>query len=191
MSDLNLGPAEQPSRAKYLVSAALVIAVIVAAVFWFNPHHTAEITIAKTDIFAPHTVTKAAGMSAGGIHVLGETDTEEDNVYLVATVRFKDTLRLPLDPMGASVQMITADNESVDGTVVAQRDLPRLTAIFPNLAPLTQHPLSLERFEPGESREGTLVFLLPGLTENDWKARKSATLTIRLREQQPQTAPVP
>jgi hypothetical protein len=191
MSDLNLGPPEQPSRAKYFVYAVIAIAAIVAAVVWFNPHHVSEITVEHTELFAPHTVTKSAGLQSEGMHVIGETDTAEDDLYLVATVLFKDTLRLPIDPMGASATMITSDNESVDGSLIALRDLPRLAEIFPNLGPLTQHPLSLERLEAGESREGTMVLLFPGITDKDWKAKKSATLTIRLAKQPAQTIPLP
>ncbi|SEG35739.1 hypothetical protein SAMN05421819_2656 [Bryocella elongata] len=190
MSDLNLGPPEQPSRAKYFVSAIIVIAVIVAAVVWFNPHHISEISIERTEVFAPHTVSKTSGIRSGGMHVIGETEFAEDNLYLIATVRFKDTLRIPLDPMGGSATLITPENESVDGTLVALRDLPRLTQIFPNLAPLTGKPLSLDPFQPGEAREGTLVFLFSGIAEKDWKSKKSATITIRLSEQPAQTIPL-
>jgi len=191
MSDLNLGPPEQPSSAKYFVYAVIAIAAIVAAVVWFNPHHISEIAIEHSEVFAPHTVTKGGGPGSGGMHVIGQTDSAEDNVYLVTTVRFKDTLRIPLDPMGASATMITSDNQSVDGNLIALRDLPRLTEIFPNLAPMTQHPLSLERFQPGEAREGTLVFLFSGIAEKDWKTKKSATLTIRLAQQPAQTVQLP
>jgi hypothetical protein len=191
MSDLNLGPPEQPSSAKYFIYAGIAIAAIVAAVVWFNPHHVSELSVEHTDLFAPHTVSKTPRGSAGAMHVIGETETAEDNLYVVATVRFKDTLRIPLDPMGASATMITNDNQSADGSLIALRDLPRLTEIFPNLGQLTQHPLSLERLEPGETREGTMVLLFPGLTDKDWKTKKSATLTIRLAKQNPQTVPLP
>lgn len=191
MSDLNLGPAPETSRTKHFLIAVVAIALIVFAVVWFNPHHVSELAVTHVETFAPHTVNSAMKMQFGSVHVLGQSESAEDDLYVVATVRFKDTLRLPLDPMGASATLVTADNQSIDGQLVAQRDLPRLAQIFPNLAPLTQHPLSLERLEPGETREGAVVLLFPGATAKDWSTKKSATLTIRLAKQPEQTVAIP
>jgi hypothetical protein len=188
MSDLNLGPPLQPSRAKYVLVAAAVVALIVTVILLVTPHHISELAIERTQVFAPHTTMQTPKF---GMHVLGQETTDEDNLYVVATVRFKDTLRLPIDPMGASAQMLDSTGASADGSLVAQRDLPRLGEVFPELAPMVTHPLTLDRLEPGETREGQLVLLFPGLNAKDWSTKKSATLTIRLAQQPPQTTPIP
>ena len=43
----------------------------------------------------------------------------------------------------------------------------------------------------GATTEGTILLHFPGLTEQTWKARKSAVLTLNFTHQPPQTVTIP
>lgn len=170
--------------------AALIMVAIAAAVFFLNPRKTAEVSITKAEAFAPHTEFKEA--PAGQMHVLGTAPAAEDDLYIVATVRITDKLRLPLFLNGYTASLLNPDGTQLNGTAIAPRDLARLEETFPALTPMAQHPLDDKTpVAPAETREGTIVFQFPGLTATAWSGRKSANLTINLAHQAPQTVDFP
>jgi hypothetical protein len=173
---------------KYLVGGGIMV-VVAAAVFWFNPHKTAEVAILKAEPYAPHTVFT---QMAGATHVLGTAPAAEDDLYVVVTVRITDKLRLPIFLNGYSAALINPDGTQLNATAVAPRDLARLEESFPALEPMAQHPLDDKTpVAPNETREGTIVLQFPGLTATAWSGRKSASLTIDLTHQAPQVATFP
>jgi hypothetical protein len=76
---------------------------------------------------------------------------------------------------------------------VPAQQLPRLGQIFPQLASLTtQQPFhDGDEIAPGTTSSGTFVLLFPNLTQDQWNKKRSAVLTIELRNQQPQTVKLP
>lgn len=164
--------------------AAVIMALVAFAVFWFNPHKTAEATIAHVEVYAPHIVFTQT--SNNGFRVLTNDSAAEDDLYVIATVRITDKLRLPIFINDFRAALVNPDGTQLNAFIVSRRDLVNLETTFPALAPLAQHPLDDRTpIAPGETREGTLVLQFPGLTANAWTARRSAALTINLTHQQP------
>jgi hypothetical protein len=151
-------------------------------VYLLNPRKTAEITVEKTGVFAPHTVFEQTPSSS---HIIGAAAEAEDDVYIVATVRIEDKLRLPIFLASTSATMITQSGSTLEATVLSPVDLPRLEETFPQIIQLVRSPQPpLLKFEDtisaGTSRVGTVVLLFPQISEKDWRAKKSATLTVHL-----------
>jgi hypothetical protein len=180
--DLQIAPPPDPNPLvpKLLIAGAVMI-LIGVGIYFLNPRKTAEISVLKTDIFAPHTEFQQL---PGGGQVIGTPAASEDDVYVVATVSITDKLRLPifLDIVSATM---TTDTGTLQATNVSALDLPRLEQTFPQLTPLVSPPAAPPlRFEdavsPGATRVGTIVFLFPRTTASQWAAKKSATLTVYL-----------
>ncbi len=161
--DLQIAPPPDPNPLipKLLIAGAVMI-LIGAGAYLLNPRKTAEITVLKTDIFAPHTEFK---QMPGDGQIIGAPAQSEDDVYVVATVSIADKLRLPIFLDSVSATM-TSDNDSLQATNVSALDLPRLEQTFPQITPLVSPPAAPPlRFEdavsPGTTRVGTIVFLFP------------------------------
>ena len=173
-----------------VVIAFVVLAIIGAAVFLLNPHKVAELSVSKVDVFAPHTQFSAD--QGGPVHVLGETGQTEDDLYVVAHTSLTDKLRLPIFLFGWTSTMTLADGSSVDATVVPAQQLPRLGQIFPQLPPLASNPIrDGDEIAPGATKTGDIILLFPNTTQDQWNKKKSATLTIELRNQEAQTVKLP
>src|ERR1700748_3777638 len=110
-----------------VIIAFVVLAIITAAGFLLNPHKTAELSVSKVDLFAPHTQFDA---SKGSMKVLGETAQSEDDLYVVPHVSITDKLRLPLFLFGWTATVTLADGSTQDAPVVTPQQLPRLHHIF-------------------------------------------------------------
>jgi hypothetical protein len=193
-SDLQIAPPpdDNPLIPK-LVIAGVVMIIICVAVYMLNPRKTAEITVQKTELFAPHTEFK---QMPGSGQIIGAPAESEDNLYVVATVSITDKLRLPIFLDSVSATM-TTDTGSTQATNVSPLDLPRLEQIFPQISPLLSPPTAPPlRFQdavsPGATRVGTLVFLFPQKSAKAWAAKKSATLTVNLaNDAAPINVPLP
>jgi hypothetical protein len=159
--------------------------VVGAAVVLLNPRKTAEISVQKIDLFTPHTEFTAMPSASHISHIIGAPADSEDDVYVVATLRITDKLRLPIFLASTSATMTTASGATVEATVISPLDLPRLEETFPQILPLVSPPAAPPiRFEdavaPGATRVGTVVLLFPQTSEKAWQAKKSATLTLQL-----------
>lgn len=194
MAPLEIASARQTSNAPALVLSLLILAAIAAAIFYFNPHTVAELHVTSSDTYAPHTTfNNLESPSSGGMHVLGApTTTTEDNLYVIAHVNMTDKLRLPLFISGAIARVTMADGTRFESNLLSGTDLKRLEVIFPDI---TQHAVNPifdgDEIAPGQTRTGTIVLPFPGQTAEAWHAKKNATLTIELRNQEPQTTALP
>ena len=181
--DLHLAPPSDSNRlVPKLVIAGVVMVVIAIAVYFLNPRKTAVITVQKTELFAPHTEFEQTPSSS---HVIGTAAQTEDDVYLVATLKIEDKLRLPIALASTSATLTTQAGATVEATVISPIDLPRLEETFPQITPLVSAPAAAplqfqDAIAPGGSRTGTVVLLFPQVTEKDWKAKQAAILTVQL-----------
>jgi hypothetical protein len=181
--DLKLAPPSDQNRLiPKLVIAGVVMVVVGVAVYMLNPRKTAEITVQKTELFAPHTEFKQTPSSS---QIIGAQAESEDDVYVVATLRITDKLRLPIFLTSTSATMTTDAGSTLEATVISPLDLPRLEETFPQILPLVSAPTATPiRFEdavsPGETRVGTVVLLFPQTSAKAWQEKKSATLTVGL-----------
>jgi hypothetical protein len=188
MADLKLAPEPERGPFRAVLIAMVVLGLVAAGVFLLNPRKTAEITVKKMDLFAPHTEFQ---QSAGGMHVLGAAPESEDDLYVIATVAITDKLRLPLFLTGETTSLTNADGSVVEGRVIAPRDFARLAAIYPNLAAFGQPMDDNDPIQAGATREGKAVLLFPGMNAAAWQTKKSASLTYTLAHQLPQTVALP
>ena len=195
MADLQLAPTRERSVVPAVLIAVVALSAIAAAVFWFNPHRVADLQVTAVQTFAPHTELKALAERAkpGGMRVLdGASSTSEDDLYLVATVSLADRLRLPIYLSGVTAKATFSDGTQAQARALAAPDLQRIEAIFPALAPLASSPIQDdEEIDPGKTRVGTVVLLFPGRSAEVWKSKRDATLTVELRNQEPQTSRLP
>lgn len=195
MSDLQIAPPRERSVLPALLIAALVLAIVAAAVFWFNPRKTADLKVTAVETFAPHTELDALkGAHTHGMRVLGgDLATPEDDLYVLATVRLTDRLRLPLFITNVTAHVTFADGSEADTSMLSAGDLPRLESVFPALTPRIKDPISAldQELDPKQTLTGMVVLPFPGKTAKDWAAKKSATLTLELRNQDDQTTKLP
>ncbi len=189
--DLKLAPPADTNRLiPKLILAGVVMVVVGAAVYLLNPRKTAEITVQRTQLFAPHTEFKEM---PGIGHIIGAPAVSEDDVYDVVTLSIADKLRLPIFLASNSATMTTAAGSTVEATVISPSDLPRLEQTFPQILPLVSLPAApplqfQDAIAAGTTRVGTIVLLFPQTSEKDWRAKKSATLTVYLAHD---AAPIP
>jgi hypothetical protein len=197
MPDLELHLAPPPDRsnpvAKFLIAGlAMIVAGVV--VFMLHPRKAAEISVQKVDLYAPHTEFKAA---PGDNKVIGAPASSEDDLYVVATLRITDKLRLPIFLNSTSATMTTAEGETIEAKIISPQDLPRLEQTLPEVLPLVNppaaQPISLDdAVAPGTTRVGSVVLLFPQISAKAWQTKKSATLTLNLaRDTAPQTVALP
>ena len=189
MSNLELAPEPDRSFMPAISVAVLVLITIALIVFLVNPRETAVVSVLKTQTYSPHTELKPM---PGSLHVLGEQAVAEDDLYVVVKVRITDKLRLPLFVTSTTTTLTGPDGNAEQATAVAPVLYPRLEEIFPMLTPMLTDPLNDgDEISPGQTRDVTVLLLVPNTTEEMWHAKKSAVLTIALRNQAAQTVSLP
>ena len=189
MSDLNLGPAHTSNRLRSIFIAVVVLTGVGAAVFLLNPHKTAELSVTRVQLYDGHA---NYSLFAGTTHVVGSVPHTEDDLYVVISAKLANKLRLPLFVESATGSYTAADGSQYDAEAVSASDLGRLEQSFPDLTPMLARPLNNQtQVAPGQTAEGEVLLHFSNLTQDAWKARKSATLTINLAHQDPQTTPIP
>ena len=189
MPDLNLGP--PPSRSPW--PAALIaiagLGAAAAAIFLLNPHKTAELSVTSTQIFAPRIVTKG---DAGTMHVIGTVPHVDEALYIAVRVKIEDKLRLPLFISSETAVLTAPDGSVLESTAIPASGLDNLYTTFPELKKIASDPLPRDaRVEPGGTTEGMVLLHFPGANQSNWTNRKSATLTLGLAHQSPQTVVIP
>jgi hypothetical protein len=181
--DLQIAPPidRNSSVPKFLIAAAVMI-VAGVAVFMLNPRRTADMSVQKVQLFAPHTEMNA---TPGVNKIIGAAASSEDDLYVVATVSITDKLRLPIFVDTYSATLVTADGGKIDATVISRSLLPRLGVTFPQILPLVSPPTPKainfdDAVPPGQTLVGSVVLLFPQASAKTWQTKKSATLTVGL-----------
>jgi hypothetical protein len=176
VSDLKFA---QPVRRNLLVPvllAFLILGIILALVLRFTPHKTAELAITRTVVFPTHTVFKSETIVVSNQHA-------EDELYILATLRIDDRLRLPLFLKDFTATLTTADGEQVTTSAVEKRDLDTVYSSFPDLKAVATEPLLRDSIvNPGGSAEGMILLHFP-VTKDVWDRRRSAVLNVDLYHQ--------
>ena len=184
MSDLTFAqPARRNLLAPVLV-AFVLLGIAIALVLRFTPHKTADLTITGTSIYPAHTVFKSDSMLVGSEHA-------QDDLYVLATLRIQDRLKLPLFLKDFTATLVTADGEEFNTSATEKQDIPALFVTFPAIEKLASAPLLRETLiSPGQSAEGMVLLHFP-VTQAAWNSRKSATLHVDLYHQGPLTVLIP
>ena len=184
MSDLTFAqPARRNLLAPVLV-AFVLLGIAIALVLRFTPHKTADLTITGTSIYPAHTVFKSDSMLVGSEHA-------QDDLYVLATLRIQDRLKLPLFLKDFTATLVTADGEEFNTSATEKQDIPALFVTFPAIEKLASAPLLRETLiSPGQSAEGMVLLHFP-VTQATWNSRKSAILNIDLYHQGPLAILIP
>ncbi len=181
-------PFDQPAARSNLVPGVIavsILALVAAAVFYFNPHDTASMTLSNTTAVATRTNFKSDST------VIQSTPAGQDDLYVLTTLRIDDHLRLPITLDTLTATLVTADDEQTTASAISGPDLAAVFKAFPQLRPLSAAPLLREtEIQPGGAAVGQVVFHFP-ITKAVWNARKSANLTVNLYHQTPQTIRIP
>jgi hypothetical protein len=189
MSYLELAPEPDRNFLPAVTVAVLVLITIALVVFLVYPRETAELKVEGVQTYSPHVDLKPQPDTQ---QLLGPQAVAEDDLYVVAKVRIADKLRLPIFVTSTTVTLTGPDGNAEQATAVAPVLYPRLEEIFPTLTPMLVNPLhDGDEFDPGDSRDVTVLLLFPNTTEEIWRSKKSAVLTIALRNQAPQTVSLP
>ncbi|MFP5232566.1 MAG: hypothetical protein ACLGQX_08020 [Acidobacteriota bacterium] len=156
-----------------------------AIVYRLNPRKAPEVSVQKVRIFVPHTVMNPP---IRAIHILGAPPESEDDVYALTSFTITNKLSHPIFVESVSSTMTAADGTTLQATIIAPSDLPRLEAIFPQLLSLVKPPQPpplafQETIQPGATRVAAAMFLFPRTTLQVWQAKKSATLSVSLLHQ--------
>ena len=173
-----------PERRSYTLPILLaLVALALAGVFLYRstPHTTADVEITHVDVFPAHVE------FATESNVVGPKQTE-DVLYLLATVRITDRLRLPLFLKDFTATLVPSDGSLQPATSAVERsDLLNLYSTFPQVGTLarqqTAPPLLREsRIDPGQTVTGFVVLHFPVKPEV-WNTRTDFILTIDLYHQ--------
>jgi len=164
--------------------AFVILGILIALVIRFTPHRTADLSLLKTSTYAAHTV-----FTPGSIVV--NSNTAEDDLYLVADLRIEDRLNLPIFLKDFTATIVTAEGETLHASAVEKPDLESLYTTFPAVRKLASAPLLRETFlSPAGSTEGTLIFRFTG-TQETWDKRQSARIIVDFYHQGPLAITIP
>ena len=173
----------QARSSNLLLPALLALAVLAAAGFLllrFTPHRTADLTITHTNVYQAHTIFKSDT-------ILIKKDNAQDDLYVLATLRIDDKLKLPLFLKDLTATLTDANGQTLTTNAAEKTDLAPLLTTFPALKPLASPPLLRDtEIAPGHSAEGMVLLQFP-ITQDTWNQRQSATLTVDFYHQPPQT----
>ena len=177
----------QSERRRFLAPAIIVV-IVVAAVFaliwFFTPHRIADLTITHTAVVPEHTVFASSSKVVG-------SETAEDDLYVFATVRIENKLKLPITINTISGTLTAPDDTVTPASAIGKNDRESLYLSFPALKPLASAPLNPEtEIPPGGQAEGMVLLHFP-IAEADWKNRKSATIVIDTYHQGQLTVDIP
>jgi len=183
----------QPERRNFLAPALIVAAIVAAAftlIYLFLPRRDADVEVTHVSVMPEH-ITFSSAEPANGPHVVGDKGSTEDDLYILATVRVRDNLKIPLFVKDLTGTLTTSDSTDVTVSAVEKNDLNDVYQAFPSIKSASGPPLLREiEIAPGATAEG-VVMLHYSATEDDWKQRKSASVTLDFYHQDPITVPIP
>lgn len=184
MPDLTFSQSERRNLFVPIGLAVIVLALASALLVRFTPHREPALAITHTSIWQEHTVYKSDSIMVG-------QDKAQDNLYVLATLRIEDPLKVPLFLKDFTGTLTKANGESLGTSAVEKLDLPALYETFPALKALASAPLLRETdILPGQAMEGMVLLHYP-VTQDEWNHRQTATLNVAFYHQGPQNIVIP
>jgi len=184
MSDLTFA---QPERRNLLVPILIAFVLIgaIAGYVYLAPHRLADVTVTHTSVLPTHTEFKTDSKLVGA-------EVESENaLYVLSTIRIVNRLKDPLTIDDITATFTQPDDSTADVTAAQKNDLDAIYMAFPALKPLAGPPLLRETsIPPGGQAEGMVLLNFP-VTEDQWKTRKSATVTLTFYHQPAITIAIP
>jgi len=178
----------QPEPRTFLVPvliATAILGVVFALILWLTPHRIADLAVTHTAVLPTRTV------FTSGTMVVGNQDQAEEDLYILATVRIDDRLKLPLFINDITGTLTLPDDSASTTSAIEKNDLANVYTTFPALKPLASAPLLRQTaIQPGGHAEGMVLLHFP-TTQAVWDQRKSATVTIDFYHQGPLSVTIP
>jgi hypothetical protein len=185
MADLTFS---QPERRNLLVPVLVTVVIVgaaIALIYKFTPHRIADLTITHTAIVPIHTTMASASQ------LVGAKDSVQDDLFVLATVRIDDKLKLPLFIKDITGTLTTPDGGDLTTSAIEKNDFANLYITFPQLTPQVSAPLLRETsIQPNDHAEGMVLLDFP-VTRAQWDQRTSASITINFYYQGELTVPLP
>ena len=169
--------------------AAVVIAFVVLAIITAARSSSstltrlAELSVSKVDLFAPHTQFDAS--QRVGARCSARPHSLRTTCMSFRTSTSPTSCGCRSSSSAGPQPSRFADGSTQDATVVPAQQLPRLGQIFPQLASLaTEQPFrDGDEIAPGTTSSGSFILLFPNMTQDQWNKKRSAVLTVQLRNQ--------
>jgi hypothetical protein len=191
MPEFNPGLIPSRSPLPSILIAAGVLVAVAAAVFYLNPRKTADISVTRVQLYSAHTATTAMKSDIGR-HIMGAASQPQDDLYVLLTVKVTDKLRLPLFIKDETAVLTASDHTVTEVSALQKQELANAYLTFPALKAMASTPLARDtQIAPGQTVEGMVVLHFPYAVEENWRKRESATLTLDLFHQSPQTITIP
>lgn len=185
MAELSLSQAERRSYLLPIVVVLALAAVVFGLLYAYTPHRVAQLSVTHTAILPTHTVFESDSI------MVGARNQAQDDLYVAATVRIEDKLRLPIFIKDITATLTTSDGGQVSASAAQKNDLPSIYMSFPKLKPIVSAPLLREtEIQPGQSAEGMVLLHFP-VPQSTWDQRSAATITIDTYHQGPLTFAIP
>jgi hypothetical protein len=184
MSELTFAQSE---RRNYLVPGLIVLAIVAIAaalIYKFTPHRIADVTVTHTTAVPIHTVTPSPIK-------LSAANPGQDDLYVLATVRIDDKLKLPLFIKDITGTLTTPDGEDGHQRHRERTSSTTSTPPFHNSSRWPAHHSSRETaIQPNDHAEGMVLLHFP-VDQATWDKRTSATITITTYSQGDLTVTIP
>ena len=193
MSSLVFASEQRRNFTTPIVIAFIVLAIVIGAVFYFNPHRQGELSAVRTDIFAPETTFKAPAANYKGMNIVGQAPEVERELYAVVTIHIQNDHRLPAFLDEIDGKYIASNNDELTAiSPGTASDLARVEEVFPGLKQLLPHPLFRgDTIPPKGSLDGQVLLSFGGVSADAWKTRKPSEIAVNFAHQKPMTAIVP
>lgn len=182
----------QPARRSFALPLAisiLLLALVAVLLFRLLPQKTADVSVSRLSAYPSHVVFKSDSIVVG-------QDQAQDTMYVLATVRITDHLKLPLFLKDFTATLVPSDGGPLSPvSAVEKGDLATVFSTFPAVAKLAAAqgapPLTREtEIQPGQTAEGWLLLSFP-VSEKIWNERQAATISVDLYHQPALTVPIP
>jgi hypothetical protein len=177
----------QPERRSYLVPALItlvLVAIVATLIYKFTPHRIADIAVTRVNAVSIGTPTKT------GSQLVGKQEFIQNDLYVLATVRIDDQLRLPLFLKDITATLTTPDGD-LTTSAIEKNDLDSIYTTFPQVKSVATAPLFRDTaVEPQDHAEGMVLLHFP-ITQQQWDQRTTATITLTFYSQGEFTIPIP
>lgn len=185
MSDLHFAQAE---RRSFLVPALIAVVILAAGVAFFLTRMPVRIA----DVSVTHiAIVPTQAVYANQSKVVGTQDQTENYLYVLATVRIENHLKVPLFLNDITGTLTNSDESVFNASAIEKSDLANLYTTFPKIKPLAGDPLLRESsIDPGGHAEGMVILSFP-VTEATWNQRKAASITLTFYHQGSVTVALP
>ncbi len=190
MSEPNFAQPDRRNFALPILLALGVLAVAAGLLAYFFPYKRPQVTLTHSTIYIGHTVFAKQNFE-NGTKVIGQGESAEDDLYVLATVHIQNPLKVPLTLNDFTALLTGADGSQMQTSAVEKNQFDTVFTAYPELKPMTGTPLLRETvLAPGQSADGTMLFQLP-VAKTAWDQRQAATISIDFYRESPVVVTIP